>query len=73
MPPLSAPPLSQERHRALSGDLDKPFITVMRPGGNGKLRPVILPTGSVRASLGSLSTFEDVYALVAFLRDTYGE
>lgn len=33
--------------------------------------PVQLPTGSIRASLGSLSRFEDVYALVQFLRDTY--
>ncbi|GBF95159.1 molybdenum cofactor sulfurase [Raphidocelis subcapitata] len=63
----------EERHRALSGDLDKPFITVMRPDANGTPRPVVLPTGSVRASLGSLSTFEDLYALVTFLRDTYAE
>lgn len=47
----------------------------MRRGGEGggKLMPVVLPTGSVRASLGSLSTFEDVYALVAFLGGTYLE
>ena len=47
----------------------------MRPveGDPGRLAPVVLPTGSVRASLGSLSTFEDVYALVAFLANTYTE
>ncbi len=62
-------PTPQERARALAGDLDKPFITVMRPAPDcgGPLRPVQLPTGSVRASLGSLSTFEDVYALATFL------
>jgi selenocysteine lyase/cysteine desulfurase len=67
--------LPQERARALAGDLDKPFITVMRPapGDKGRLVPVVLPTGSVRASLGSLSTFEDMYALVAFLANTYTE
>jgi hypothetical protein len=69
----------QERRRALAGDLDKPFITVMRhaPAGSsrhaGALRPVQLPTGSVRASFGSLSTFEDAYALVGFLAGTYLE
>lgn len=65
----------EERARALSGDLEKPFITVMRPveGDPTRLAPVVLPTGSVRASLGSLSTFEDMYALVAFLATTYTE
>lgn len=69
----------EERRRALAGDLDKPFITVMRhaPAGSsrhaGALRPVQLPTGSVRASFGSLSTFEDAYALVGFLAGTYLE
>jgi len=69
------PPFTQERQRAIAGDLDKPYITVMRPNGaeDGKLQPVQLPTGSVRASLGSLSTFEDVYALTAFLTATYLE
>lgn len=59
----------QERRRAAAGDLDKPFVTVLRPDpATGQPTPVVLPTGSVRASLGSLSTFEDVYALAAFLR-----
>ncbi|KAI8463606.1 MAG: pyridoxal phosphate-dependent transferase [Monoraphidium minutum] len=65
----------EERARAIAGDLDKPFITVMRPSPSdpSRLAPVQLPTGSVRASLGSLSTFEDVYALVAFLANAYLE
>jgi hypothetical protein len=74
--PKQPPPAPQERGRALAGGLDKPFITVMRPtrdSKDGKLHPVQLPTGSVRASLGSLSTFEDVYALVTFLTHTYLE
>jgi len=32
---------------------------------------VQLPVGSVRVSLGYLSTFEDVYAFVRFLRKNY--
>lgn len=64
----------EERARALAGDLDKPYIKVMRRDPDtGKDVAVQLPTGSVRASLGSLSTFEDVYALVAFLQETYGQ
>lgn len=35
------------------------------------LVPVPLPVGSVRASLGALSTFEDCYALVRFLATTF--
>lgn len=35
------------------------------------LVPVQLPTGSVRISLGYLSTFEDVYAFVQFLKDAF--
>lgn len=35
--------------------------------GHHHLVPVPLPLGSVRASLGALSTFEDCYALVRFL------
>lgn len=59
----------QERARSLGGYVD--FLTVMRPGPGGKLLPVQLPTGAVRASLGALSRFEDVYALEEFLRRTY--
>jgi len=41
-------------------------------GGDGHhLVPVPLPVGSVRASLGALSTFEDCYALVRFLGTTF--
>lgn len=41
-------------------------------GGDGhQLVPVPLPVGSVRASLGALSTFEDCYALVRFLGTTF--
>lgn len=36
-----------------------------------QLVPVPLPVGSVRASLGALSTFEDCYALVRFLGNTF--
>jgi hypothetical protein len=39
----------------------------------GGLVPVQLPTGSVRASLGALSRWEDAAALIGFLRDTYAE
>lgn len=61
----------QERARSLGGYVD--FITVLRPdpAGGGRLAPVRLPTGGVRASLGSLSRFEDVYALAEFLEATY--
>jgi hypothetical protein len=41
------------------------------PGPQPELVPVLLPTGSVRASLGPLSRWEDAAALVDFLRDTY--
>jgi hypothetical protein len=37
-------------------------------GGQEGLVPTQVPLGSVRASLGWASTFEDVYALVEFLR-----
>eukprot|EP00775_Hariotina_reticulata_P008766 gene8766-8945_t len=58
-------------------DLD--FVTVMRPvpAGNGDSNDVPVaeglvatqvPLGSVRASFGWASTFEDAYALVSFLR-----
>lgn len=45
-------------------------------GGEGggvhhQLVPVPLPVGSVRASLGALSTFEDCFALVRFLGTTF--
>jgi hypothetical protein len=39
--------------------------------GAHQLVPVPLPVGSVRASLGALSTFEDCYALVRFLGTTF--
>jgi hypothetical protein len=42
-------------------------------GGEHQLVPVPLPVGSVRASLGALSTFEDCYALVRFLGTTFME
>ena len=38
-----------------------------------ELVPVQLPTGSVRVSLGYLSTFEDVYAFVQFVQDTFAD
>lgn len=51
------------------------FITVTRTVQEGPRKgqgvPVTLPTGSVRASLGPLSTFEDVHAFVEFLRTIY--
>jgi molybdenum cofactor sulfurtransferase len=62
------------------------FITVLRPAGaaeagmgevgeqgaaSGELVPVDLPLGSLRASFGWASTFEDCYALVKFIKDTY--
>lgn len=62
----------QFRAASLAHNMSGSFITVMRQGpGDAAPRPVQLPTGSVRASLGSLSTFEDVWALVDFLRATY--
>jgi len=39
--------------------------------GPHQLVPVPLPVGSVRASLGALSTFEDCYAFVRFLGTTF--
>ena len=67
--PHNHPLHPQERARSLGGYVD--FLTVMRPAPGGGMAPVQLPTGAVRASLGALSRFEDVYALEAFLRDTY--
>jgi hypothetical protein len=61
----------QERAAALAHNATRGFITVLRHRRGSKLEPVQLPIGSVRASLGALSTFEDVYALVQFLQDTY--
>jgi hypothetical protein len=40
-------------------------------GVHHQLVPVPLPVGSVRASLGALSTFEDCFALVRFLGTTF--
>jgi hypothetical protein len=63
---------AQQRQRILNNtDTSSGFLTVMRPDASGELRPVQLPVGSVRASLGYLSTFEDVYAFVRFLRKNY--
>ncbi|KAF8057669.1 hypothetical protein HT031_006018 [Scenedesmus sp. PABB004] len=64
---------AEERAATLSHNVSAlGFITVLRATGpGGALAPVELPTGSVRASLGALSTFEDVYALADFLGRTY--
>jgi molybdenum cofactor sulfurtransferase len=64
----------EERAAALAHNTTHGFITVLRKtqeGGKTKVEPVELPIGSVRASLGALSTFEDVYALVKFLQERY--
>uniref|UniRef100_A0A383WHU1 Aminotransferase class V domain-containing protein n=1 Tax=Tetradesmus obliquus TaxID=3088 RepID=A0A383WHU1_TETOB len=61
----------EERAAALAHNATRGFITVLRHKRGSKLEPVQLPIGSVRASLGALSTFEDVYALVQFMQDTY--
>jgi selenocysteine lyase/cysteine desulfurase len=75
----------QERARAVSNHRGQ-LLTVMRPAkdpaaaatANGSssviatgLVPVQLPTGSVRVSLGYLSTFEDMHALLQFLHGTF--
>lgn len=65
---------AEERAAALAHNTTHGFITVQRQveeGGKTHVKTVKLPIGSVRASLGSLSTFEDVYALVKFLKETY--
>jgi hypothetical protein len=78
--------LLQERSRAANNHRGQ-LLTVMRPAkgpaaaadttsstdstdGTG-LVPVQLPTGSVRVSLGYLSTFEDMHALLQFLHGTF--
>lgn len=60
----------QDQARILNHtDISSGFISVLRPDPVGSRHHVTvkLPIGSVRASLGYLSTFEDVYALVDFL------
>lgn len=47
------------------------WATVKRPGPDGRPRSVRLPLGSLRASLGSMSRFEDAYALATFLERHY--
>lgn len=48
-------------------------MEVQRPSehNESELVPTELPIGSIRASLGYLSTFEDCYALVHFLETTF--
>ncbi|KIZ00907.1 hypothetical protein MNEG_7052 [Monoraphidium neglectum] len=63
----------EARARALDGaragtDDLAPLVTVARPGADGRPARVRLAAGVVRASLGPLSTFEDVCALLEFLR-----
>jgi selenocysteine lyase/cysteine desulfurase len=70
---LPAPTRMQARARALDGaragtDDLAPLVTVARPGADGRPARVRLAAGVVRASLGPLSTFEDVCALLEFLR-----
>lgn len=67
-------PCLQKRASILNKtDVSSGFLTVWRPaaGDPGQLRQVQLPVGSVRVSLGYLSTFEDVYAFVHFLKHNY--
>lgn len=65
----------QKRAQILNNtDVSSGFLTVWRPdpdGAPGSMRQVQLPVGSVRVSLGYLSTFEDVYAFVQFLSRNY--
>lgn len=42
-----------------------------RPGPDGAMQRKRLPMGALRASLGQMSRFEDVVALLAFLADTF--
>ncbi|KAI8471068.1 MAG: pyridoxal phosphate-dependent transferase [Monoraphidium minutum] len=63
----------EARARALEGAARggelAPFIYVTRPApGGGGAAVVRLAAGAVRASLGPLSTFEDVCALIQFLK-----
>ncbi|KAF8061336.1 malate dehydrogenase [Scenedesmus sp. PABB004] len=72
---LGIPP-EEERHVSSSGvDCSSGFMAVERPGANASAPAVRLelPIGSVRASLGFLSTFEDVYALVSWLEATFAD
>lgn len=62
--------------RAAAGDPTDTGADMGADGGEGggvhhQLVPVPLPVGSVRASLGALSTFEDCFALVRFLGTTF--
>jgi hypothetical protein len=64
----------QERTVSITGtDCSSGFMKVQRPAKNdsSQLVPVEVPIGTIRASLGYLSTFEDCYALVDFLEITF--
>lgn len=54
-------------------DCSSGFMEVQRPSptNSSQLVSVDIPIGSIRASLGYLSTFEDCYALVKFLEGTF--
>jgi selenocysteine lyase/cysteine desulfurase len=66
-------PLQKRASILNNTDTSSGFLTVMREDAEhpGQLRAVQLPVGSVRVSLGYLSTFEDVYAFVQFLKRNY--
>ena len=66
-------PLQKRASILNNTDTGSGFLTVWRVDTEhtGQLRPVQLPVGSVRVSLGYLSTFEDVYAFVQFLKRNY--
>lgn len=75
LPPLSLlPQCLQERTVSITGtDCSSGFMEVQRPAKNdsSRLVSVELPIGTIRASLGYLSTFEDCYALIDFLESTF--
>ncbi|KAF6265693.1 pyridoxal phosphate-dependent transferase [Scenedesmus sp. NREL 46B-D3] len=59
----------EERAVSITGtDCSSGFMVVQRPAKNdsSRLVSVELPIGTIRASLGYLSTFEDCYALIDF-------
>ncbi|WIA34679.1 hypothetical protein OEZ86_012993 [Tetradesmus obliquus] len=64
----------EERTVSITGtDCSSGFMEVQRPAKNdsSRLVSVELPIGTIRASLGYLSTFEDCYALIDFLESTF--
>lgn len=64
--------LSMAQHTTAHASTDMDTEDAAAEGGVAhQLVPVPLPVGSVRASLGALSTFEDCYALVRFLGTTF--